>query len=156
MVFGIQRTAQDHLKDAQRARQSRRPVDALVAFGRALALEPDLRPALMGKANALVEAGREREALPIYDQLMAADDADPLAHFNKGVALSNLYRMMFIPAAPNAPFEDAIACFQAAHQRGHKRANALLFILSKLSTIKAGPEMDGRESQPGIVLVPED
>ncbi len=52
---------------------ARRPREAMEAYDRALAMKPDLAPALDGKARVLRAEGRTDEARALFEQALAAD-----------------------------------------------------------------------------------
>jgi arylsulfatase A-like enzyme/Flp pilus assembly protein TadD len=73
-------------------RQGRRPEDLALAvdhFRRAAALEPGSNPALRGLASALTASGRVDEALPVWEQAVAADPQDAFSTYNLGVSYFN-------------------------------------------------------------------
>jgi arylsulfatase A-like enzyme/Flp pilus assembly protein TadD len=58
-------------------------------FRRAAELNPVSNPALRGLASALVSAGREDEALPVWEKAVAADPKDYFSTYNLGAAYFN-------------------------------------------------------------------
>lgn len=62
---------------------------ALDHFRRAVELDPVSNPALRGLASALTRAGREDEALPVWEKAVAADPRDDFSTYNLGVAYFN-------------------------------------------------------------------
>ena len=63
---------------------------AIAAYQDALTESPDNTDALKALAEALVAGGQPAAALPIYEQLLAADDADVTTLYNLGVAHMHL------------------------------------------------------------------
>lgn len=72
--------------------RGRKPDDlaqALDHFRRAVELEPGANPALRGLASALTSAGREDEALAVWEKAVAADPKDDFSTYNLGIAYFN-------------------------------------------------------------------
>ncbi|MEM9725708.1 MAG: tetratricopeptide repeat protein, partial [Pseudomonadota bacterium] len=80
---------------------------AETAFRRALETAPANRQATLGLALTLDKLGRGAEAIPLFDDLVAARPEDPTAIFYRGVAR---YRI--------GALDDAITDFEAAIGRG--------------------------------------
>jgi tetratricopeptide (TPR) repeat protein len=64
----------------------------LLAFERAIAVDPDFAPAWNNKGNALIERWRSEEAIAAYDRAIALDPNDAEAWNSKGFALIDLER----------------------------------------------------------------
>jgi arylsulfatase A-like enzyme/Flp pilus assembly protein TadD len=62
---------------------------ALDHFRRAVELDPASNRALRGLASALTSAGREDEALPVWEKAVAADPKDDFSTYNLGAAYFN-------------------------------------------------------------------
>ncbi len=77
--------------------------DALAAYDRALALDPDDFCAHSNRGAALLALGRFEDALAAFDRALALDPDNAAIHTNRGAALHALGR-----------FEDALAAFDRA------------------------------------------
>ncbi|MBI5300426.1 MAG: tetratricopeptide repeat protein [Deltaproteobacteria bacterium] len=66
--------------------------EALAAYDRAIAIDPNFASAHSNRGNALSELGRNKEALAAYDRAIAIDPNFTLAHSNRGVVLRELNR----------------------------------------------------------------
>jgi len=64
--------------------------DAIVAYDKAIWLEPNLATAWAGKGRALVGQGKFSESIKAYDMVIKFDPNDVIAWYNKGVALEAL------------------------------------------------------------------
>lgn len=74
-------------------------------LGAAIALDPGYAPALNELANVLVDGGRYRAALPLYDAALAIDGQRAVVYHNKGVCL----RLLGETSAAVALFRAALA-----------------------------------------------
>jgi predicted O-linked N-acetylglucosamine transferase (SPINDLY family) len=69
-----------------------RPQEALVAFGKALAKNPNSADSWFGRGSVLLESGKPEEAIVQFDRAIALDPDYYRAHHNKGAALLKLRR----------------------------------------------------------------
>lgn len=136
--------------------QAGRVADALSAYDRAIALQPDYVDPHFNRGNALLRQGRMAEALASFEQTIALAPALALAHYNRGVVLEQLgrkqeamdsYRQLLALEPDNlqaqfnlgclylseGAYRDAVACFDRvlAHnpnlvQAHNNRGSALL------------------------------
>jgi tetratricopeptide (TPR) repeat protein len=67
------------------AERAGRPAEALVAYGTALKIKPDLNEARFNRANVLMTMGRIPEATAAYEDLLAREPAFFQAYFNLGL-----------------------------------------------------------------------
>jgi tetratricopeptide (TPR) repeat protein len=67
--------------------------DAAAQYRRALKLQPGMADAAIGLANVLSEQGQAAEAVPLLEQVVAADPTNYLAHYR----LSAIYRKLKRP-----------------------------------------------------------
>jgi protein O-GlcNAc transferase len=95
--------------------QSHRHADALHAFDRALALDPEHLQALQAQAAIFFETGRLQESLAICERVVALSPHDASALANLGTALLKLGRL-----------DEALHHFDRALARDPKHANAWL------------------------------
>jgi arylsulfatase A-like enzyme/Flp pilus assembly protein TadD len=72
-----------------RGRDPSELAQALDHFRRAVELDPASNRALRGLASALTSAGREDEALPVWEKAVAADPKDDFSTYNLGAAYFN-------------------------------------------------------------------
>jgi len=79
--------AEAHSNHARILRQLGRPLDAVARCDRALALNPFLVDALILRGNALRDLMRLAEALATVDRALSINPNEPLAHYNRGLAL---------------------------------------------------------------------
>lgn len=77
-------SAKAHLGLGYMAERVGRPDEALVAYGRALEIDPQLTDALFNSANVLLAAGRYPEATSAYERLLARAPGFFQARFNLG------------------------------------------------------------------------
>jgi protein O-GlcNAc transferase len=91
-----------------------RPVDALAAYDRAIALQQAGYAAFLNRGNALRDLGRPEEALTSYDEALRLepDNADALC--NRGNALRDLHRT-----------DEAIGCYERVLTLNPGHADAL-------------------------------
>jgi tetratricopeptide (TPR) repeat protein len=71
----------------------RRTDEALAAFDRALAIDPQDAEAHNYRGLALAQLGRTDEALTVFDCALAIDPQDARIHYSRGVVLAKLGRM---------------------------------------------------------------
>ena len=64
-----------------------RPEEAVVVWETILERQPDNTEARSSLALALAQSGQGDDALGIFDEILASEDADPLDYFNAGVSL---------------------------------------------------------------------
>ena len=130
-MFGRRRTEgeNDLVTRGEELRAAGRHQEAIAWFDRALAINPHSPPALFGKGNALVAIQRELDAAACYDQILALDPTNTKALYSKGCALVNFFHLLSAFAPPEAPYPEAIACFEAAVRHGHAKADGVLFVL---------------------------
>jgi predicted O-linked N-acetylglucosamine transferase (SPINDLY family) len=79
--------AEAHSNHARILRQMGRPQDAVARCDRALALNPFLVDALILRGNSLRDLMRLPEALATVDRALSINPNEPLAHYNRGLAL---------------------------------------------------------------------
>lgn len=104
--------------------QAGRQEEALAAFDRALAANPELFAALFNRGNALMVLGRLDDAVASYDRALTSDPKFAGAHFNRGEALRQLQR-----------FGDALTALERAASlspRDPAIANSLGIVLARL------------------------
>jgi len=77
--------------------------EALVAYDRALAINPAYADALYDKALVLARLGRAKPSLQVYEALVRADSANAVAWTRKGQLLEELNK-----------FDEAIDAYNAA------------------------------------------
>jgi protein O-GlcNAc transferase len=80
--------AEAHSNHARILRQLGRQQDAIARCDRALAINPFLVDALLLRGNALRDLGRLTEAVATFDRALAVNPNEPLAHYNRGLALT--------------------------------------------------------------------
>lgn len=66
---------------------------ALASYDAALRSQPDFLPAMLGKADLLVQLGRFAEAIPVYDSLLLRHPRHHEAFHNRGFALERSGRL---------------------------------------------------------------
>ncbi len=87
--------------------EQRHPIDALVCFEQAIAVDGHTANAFIKKGAALERLGRLDEALASYEHALGLDDSQADAYIGKGNVLNRLER-----------YQEALACFeQAAHNQ---------------------------------------
>ena len=85
--------------------RGKRSLEALAAFEKAIALDPNYTFAYNGKGNALSDLKKPDEALAAFEKAIALDPNDAVYYNGKGNALSDLKK----PDEALAAFEKAIA-----------------------------------------------
>ena len=80
-----------------------RPVEALAAFDRAIALKPDYTDAFNDRGNVLTSLQRFDDAIESFDSAIALKPDYAVAFFNRGVALHQAVRL-----------DEALASFERA------------------------------------------
>ena len=70
-----------------------RPAEAIEAYDRAIALQPDYVDPHFNRGNALLRLGRNEEALASFDQAVALAPQLVLALYNRGTVLQELNRL---------------------------------------------------------------
>jgi tetratricopeptide (TPR) repeat protein len=106
-----------HLPNASGVRREKTggAASGMVSPLEASAEPADNIPLLLGRGRLLVEAGRSREALGCYDEILRLDAANAEALVRKGVALEHLKRD-----------EDALACYDLAIRADRRKTLAYL------------------------------
>lgn len=87
-------------------RDLRRPQHAAHALRTATRIDPTYVPAWNELANVLVDCGHPRDALPLYERVLALDDSRAVYHHNRGVAL----RLVGDRLGAQRAFEAALDC----------------------------------------------
>ncbi|MDP2600163.1 MAG: tetratricopeptide repeat protein [Deltaproteobacteria bacterium] len=77
-----------------------RDEEALAAYDKAIAIDPNYAYAHNNRGNVLEKLGRDQEALASFDKALAIDLNEAFAHYNRGVVLCKLGR-----------YEEALASF---------------------------------------------
>ncbi|MEO9028848.1 MAG: tetratricopeptide repeat protein [Ktedonobacteraceae bacterium] len=103
------KTKQDWLNEGNALYNLKRYEEALDAYNRAIALDPNFANAYNNKGAALNGLKRYEEALDAYNRAIALDPNFANAYHNKGIALRNLKRP-----------EEARAAFEKARQLGYE------------------------------------
>jgi tetratricopeptide (TPR) repeat protein len=128
--------------------------EALAAFERALALDPQDAPAHSNRGVVLADLGRKDEALAAYDRALELDPNLVQAHSNRGVVLADFGRK----AEALAAYDRALALDPSLVQAHYNRGNVLDDLGRKdeaeeayRSAIRLAPEDPGMYA--GLILL---
>jgi tetratricopeptide (TPR) repeat protein len=112
------RVAAAHRNLALALKNMGRIEEALVSYGRAIALQPDYADTYVHLASALTDLRRPEEALPHCDRAIVLRPQDPFAHLAKAVALRSMQRPEDVLASCDAAIAAQSNCAEAWDKRG--------------------------------------